>query len=285
MKTLRTFAILGAIVLLASTVLFAQRSGAGTRGIDPTAAVTLDGPVVAFSASLVSGLPTLTVDDAVLGTTAVRLGPYWFLSDAGFTATAGQMVRVVAYPCTFCDTGYVAESVENLATGATLVLRSEDGYPVWLAGAAGDPGAGRSGKGAGAGLGRGGAGTGMAGAAPGGGRGAGLCQGLGPDLSAARTVSGRVESFTGAPGVHHPVLSLAVDGEKLDLAAGPYRVWIAAGFTPEVGQTLTATYAPVHLEAGDQLVLLSLSDPASGLELLFRDPETGLPVVGRGWRR
>jgi hypothetical protein len=95
------------------------------------------------------------------------------------------------------------------------------------------------------------------------------------------TVTGTVVSFTGAPGVHFPTLTLEVDGEELTLAAGPTRVWIAAGFEPAAGQELTVTYAPAVFAAGEEhRVILAVTDPATGLTLILRDAETGQPGFG-----
>jgi len=282
----------------------AANPGTGTPLFDPASVVTLEGPVVSFVAGPGVGTPTLTLDDAALGETAVHLGPYWFLIEADFAATAGDVVRLTAFACPVCNTDYVALSVDNLTTGTAITLRKDDGTPLWLGkagrgpawggeGAAVGPGPGsQAGPGAHAGrcpvcgavqnrAGRG-AGPGAPGAGFGHGPGPGSCFGLGPDVSAAITVTGNVTAFTGGPGVGMPLLTLTAAGEDLSMVAGPWRVWIGAGFLPTEGQELTATYAPVDRDGETFLVALTVTDPASGLTVVLRDLETGKPLGSRG---
>lgn len=272
--------ILKASLALAAVAAAGSLLAAATVGVDTSSAVTLEGPVVAFTGGLGAGLPVLTVDDDALGVTEVRLGPFWFLTDAGFTAATGDLVRLTAYPCALCKADWVAATAENLTTGSTVALRGDDGLPLWTGALGQGPGPG-PGVGAPGPHGRG-AGP-AAGAPPHGAhhRGFGPCGGAAPSLGAAMTVTGTVVSFTGEPGIHFPTLTLDVDGEELTLAAGPYRVWIAAGFEPAAGQELTVTYAPAVFAGGEEhLVILAVTDPASGLTLIVRDAETGQPGFG-----
>lgn len=261
----------------------AANPGTGTPLFDPASVVTLEGPVVTFAAGPAAGAPTLTLEDGALGETAVHLGPYWFLTEAGFAATAGDVVRLTAFACPVCKTDFVALSVDNLTTGTAITLREDDGTPLWL---------GKAGRGAHAGrcpgcgavqnrAGRG-AGPGAPGAGFGHGPGRGACLGLGPDVSAAITVSATVTAFTGGPGVGMPILTVEVAGEALSMVAGPWRVWTAAGFLPTEGQELSVSYAPVERDGETFLVALSVTDPTSGLTVVLRDLETGKPLGSRG---
>ena len=253
--------------------------GPGMPAVDPATMVILEGPVVSFVAGPAMGLPTLTVDDPVEGTVAVRLSPYRILREAGFTAAAGDLVRITAYPCVLCTADYAAAMVENLTTGLEVTLRDEDGTPVWL----GHPGPG-SGPGPGTSQGPGFGPGSNQGSGPHHqpGWGQGTCLGMGPDVSAAVTVTGTVVAFSGGPGVGVPVLLLAAGGDELTLVAGPWRIWDAAGFFPEEGEELTVTYAPAERNGETFLVILTVTDPVSGLTVVLRDPETGKPLGSRG---
>ena len=130
MKTIQILSL--AAVLL---VLGAPRLPAAA--VDPDAAVTLEGTVVGIGTGAGFAMPTLIVDDAERGETAIRLGPAWYLKDQRFTAAAGDRVRAVAFPCLVCAADWVAAEVENLTTGAAVELRDAEGQPVWHRGAGG----------------------------------------------------------------------------------------------------------------------------------------------------
>jgi hypothetical protein len=292
MNTLRTIKMLvpTAMILTLAVIPLALAGGPGGAGqgpgpgdgsgipvVDPSATVLLEGPVVSFVAGPGMGLPTLTVNDPVEGATEVRLGPFRILRDAGFTADVGDLVRITAYPCVLCTAEYAAASVENLTTGISVTLREDDGTPVWLG--TNGPGAGSRGPNSSQGP---GFGPGSSRPGRGSGRGMGTCLGLGPDVSAAVTVTGTVVAFSGGPGVGVPMLTLAAGGDELNLVAGPWRIWDAAGFFPQEGQELVVTYAPAERDGETHLVILTVTEPATGLTLVLRDPETGKPLGPRG---
>lgn len=99
---------------------------------DPSAAFTVYGPVESFTAAFGSGMPTLVVDDGALGTVEIGLGPVWFLQDAGFAAAPDDEVEALVFSCPVCAAPYVALWVDNVTTGASVVLRGEDGRPLWI---------------------------------------------------------------------------------------------------------------------------------------------------------
>ncbi len=303
MKHLKTFAIVGVLTALASPVL-AQRSGAGARDgtgplIDSATLVVVEGTVKEFVAGFGQGAPSLVVADAAQDLHTFILGPFWYLSAQQFVAAPGDLVTVSAYPCQLCETGVAVVKVVNATQGVTLTLRDENGVPLWThrqaghgAGGQGSGGAsagqGNGGKGSG-GNGNGGNGTGDQGrGAPGGGKGnggpegggLGNCGGLLPDLARTTTFSGSVVSFAAAAGAGPASVTLSTAGGEVTVLLSPAMVLMKAGYTPTPGAELEIVAAPAELNGSEVWLALTLTDVASGLTLVFRDPATGLPVAG-----
>ncbi len=275
---------------MAAAATAQMRRGAGRATgpqADMSATTTVTGTVVALKAGAGMGMPSLVVAVDGSGEQTFVLGPYRYLSAQGFAAAAGDRVEVTTAPCTSCPNGAAVVSVHDVSTSATLNLRGQDGVPLWVAGAGGGRG-GRGRRGGGACLGTGpGAAAGAAmgagrGRGAGMGRGAALCNGAGPDMARVATYSGTVKAFTGGPGQGLPSLVLTTGSGDVTLTVSPYRALMAAGYTPAAGTAVEAVAAPVTLDGGEQLVVITLTDAASGLEISLRDPQTGLPVGGRG---
>ncbi|MCU0305869.1 MAG: hypothetical protein MUC56_17590 [Thermoanaerobaculales bacterium] len=277
------------LVLTIAIALLAAGTAAATGGADPTSAVELAGPVLAYTASSGSGMPMLTVDDAVLGAADVALGPVWVLRQAGFSAEVGDQVELVAFACTSCAAPLVAAWVDNLSNGSSVVLRDEDGRPVWTARQQRRGGSARPGQGGGGGAGSGGSGgSGSGGGEPGG---SGSGSGSGPgepggggglDMTQVATVTGEVADFTGPGGPDEPILALVADGETFLITVSPYQPIAAAGLVIEPGLVLTVTFAPTECVAEPHLVTIAVTDVATGLTIQLRDPETGFPMAPGG---
>lgn len=331
----RSALLIAAAVALVAFPAVAQPHGGPGPAADPSQAFDVLGTVISFTAEPGAGTPTLVVDDVALGEIAIRLGPLWLLREAAFTAVPGDQVAALVYPCTLCTVPYVAAAVENLTAGTSVVLRDEDGYPLWMGrrGTGGGRGFcagpqdgleeqrgshGGGGSGAGSGMGSGpaggqgpGAGSGPgAGMGPGGGPGAGSgpgagpgagegpgagpgpgaggypggqCQWAGPDMSQAEVLTGTVVSLEVGFGVSHPSVILEVGGEEIEVFLMPYAPLAAAGFLIEPGTELQVVAAPWAAPWGDEVwVAISVTDPATGLTVQLRDPETGYPVTGGG---
>lgn len=294
----RSALIIAIALLITALPAMAQRAGDGTGpAVDPSEALDVYGTVVSFTASVGSGMPRLVVDEAALGEIEIGLGPLWFIQEAGFGADAGDVVEATVFPCDSCAAEYVAQVVENVTTGTSVTLRGEDGRPLWRGrgGTGGGQGfcrqsgtdAKRSGQG-----GRGGNGSASGqgaqndqGANPGDFPG-GQCQWTGPDMTAVATVTGTVVSVDVTFGNPRPSVVLDVDGEEIEILLRPYAPLAAAGFLIEVGSELQVTYAPWVLpDEVEVLVAISVTDPATGLTVQLRDPETGYPIGGgRGHR-
>jgi len=314
----RSALLIFAMALLVTALpTMAQQAGNGTGpAADPSAAFDVYGTVISFTASAGSGMPMLEVDDATLGAIEIGLGPLWFLQEAGFSAMPGDEVEGLVFTCTVCSADYVALWVDNMTTGASVVLRGEDGKPLWIqrGGTGGGQGfclqsasdamrsgqgsqggnGGPSGNGAGDGSGtgngpRGGEGP-QAGEGPQGGQGpnagdfpGGQCEWTGPDMTAATTVTGTVVSVDVGFGNHRPTVVLDIGGEEVEILLMPYSPLAAAGFLIQPGTELQVTYAPwLIFGAEEVLVAISVTDPATGLTVQLRDPETGYPVTGGG---
>ncbi|MEW6758810.1 MAG: hypothetical protein AB1347_11365 [Acidobacteriota bacterium] len=108
-----------------------HRNGGGIYNsctLDPATAVDIEGVVTDYAFGLGTHSNTLTVDAA--GTLySFGLGPYWFMVQNGFTVQVGDQVRA---HIALCSDHYAAFTVENVTTGATLVLRDADGVPLWI---------------------------------------------------------------------------------------------------------------------------------------------------------
>ncbi len=283
-------AALGMALVLASPLAAQQgrggaRDGSGPR-VDTGTTFTVQGEVVSFRAAPGQAMPQLTVREASGSETAFVLGPFRYLQAQNFTAEAGERAEVTGWVCAGCPQGMVVGQVKNLTRGLTLVLRDADGTPVWT-GPAGRGVrrhlAGRTtGVGAARGLGMG-AGQGM-GATQRGGR--HLCAASGPDLGRVATFVGPVVSFSGGPGEGFPTLVMSASQGEVEVMLSPYRALLQAGYTPAAGAQVEVKAAPVSLDGQDHWVALALKDVATGLEVVLRDPATGLPpAMCRGGRR
>jgi len=284
------------IVLLslvaAASVAFA--GGSSITGADPSQAFEVSGTVAAVSVGSGSGMPMLTVDDAVLGPVDVALGPIWVLQEAEFSVEVGDSVDLLAYPCASCAASAVAAWVENLTNGTSVDLRDEDGSPLWTqrmssrsgstrpgqgGGSGGQTGGGQGGgQGGGSG---GGTGTGQPGGS-GNGTGSGPANGSGLDMSQIATATGNVVDFTGFAGSGQPVLTLDANGQSIEIVLSPYQPILAAGLVIEPGDTLTVAFAPTDCDEAPQNVAISILDDATGILVQLRDPETGFPMTNGG---
>lgn len=264
---------------MAASIASAQ--GTGVPAVDPTAALAVSGPVVAFIAGPGSGHPTMTVSDAARGETSFILGPFRYLESVSFSAATGDQVEALLYSCPVCTAGWVAARVDNLTNGSSAVLRDSSGVPLWTGrgmGAGGRAGAGRRAMGRAA----------AAGPAAGSSRlavGQRQCGGAGLDMSAASTATGTVKAFTGGPGEGTPTLTLQTAAGDLEILVSPYRTLAAADLSLDTGRSLEIVYAPVAGTDGELLAAVSLTDTGTGLTVQLRDPETGTPsAAGRGRR-
>ncbi len=269
------------LVLLAITVAGSSLAGTGQRGnrggsgplIATAQTVTVEGTVVQFVAGLGQGMPELQVEDAGGALYTFVLGPYWYLTDQGFTAQPGDAVVVTAYPCTLCDTGFAVVSVVNVTAGVTLTLRDANGLPIWPQLQPSEPGGGGQGQPSGK--------TGTARPVIRSSGGSGTGDRLVPDLTRTTTFTGTVASYSVVAGTGAGTLVLATDSGDMSFLLSSVWVLINAGFNPQVGATLSVVAAPVIIDGQEIWVALTITDEATGLTFVLRDPATGLPVGGQ----
>jgi len=272
MKNTISIAIIGTLILLGAAAGSAQ--GTGVPAADPNQAFDIEGTVISFTAGSRSGMPLLVVDDVISGgEVSVALGPAWFLQLSGFSVLAGDWVELVAYPCASCAAENVAASVLNVTNGTSVELRDEDGVPLWHAAYRGSA---RGAQGVTASR-RGSASHGDSG------QGNRTGGGWGLDMTTVTTVLGTVEDIRDGTQDGDPHLRLAVDDSVLTihLTANALVKIEAAGILLEQGVELEVTYALT--KCWDAMVALSLTDPATGLSIQLRDPETGFPLTGSGF--
>lgn len=252
-------------VLVIATAAFAQQYGRGSgSGTPPSGTPTVvTGTVVTFTSAAGAGMPSLVVDQNGAPVTFV-LGPFWFLQNAKFSATAGDRVELTVLSCASCPNGNAVVAVKNLTNGSSATLRNSDGVPLWQSkGSQRGPGGGMNGQ-----QGQYGAGS----------RG-GSCNGTAPDMTQLTSFSGKVASFTGGARAGRPTLVLVTaQGERTFLVA-PYRIVMDAGYEFVAGASITLTAVP---NANGEWVVVSLHDDATGADLVLRDAQTGLPVGGGG---
>lgn len=306
MKHSRMVAIVVVALALASAGLAGQQGGARDGSgplIDTSQLVVFEGTVVQLVAGLGQGMPELEITTPASQTLSFVLGPYWFLQASGFAADAGDAVEVSAYACTACESGYAVVKVVNTTKAVTLVLRSDDGTPLWTAsgtktlrrqlgrtGSGTGPGTGGNGEngngpGSGTGPGSGGpgqTGNGGPGTGPGQVGGCDVCEP--PDLGQVQTFTGTVSSVDVSAGDGTPTVTLATTAGDVTFLISPYSILQRAAFTLTVGQALEITAAPVEHDGVETWLALVIKDTATGLTVVLRDPATGLPPIGRGRR-
>lgn len=280
-------AIVFMTLVLATAGLAGQNRGGAKDGtgplIDTSNLLVFQGTVVQLVAGLGQGMPELELTTTSGQTLSFALGPYWFLQASGFVAEAGDTAEVSAYACTTCESGYAVAKVVNQTKALTLILRADDGTPLWAA--QGSKTArrqlGRAGTGGNSDPGQHGQpGTGEPGKGPGQPGGCEACEQ--PDLGQVSTFAGTVASVEATAGDGTPTVTLATSAGDVTFLISPYSILQRAGFALTVGQALEITAAPVEHNGVETWLVLVIKDTATGLTVVLRDPSTGLPPVGRG---
>jgi hypothetical protein len=262
--------------------------------LDPSQLYHYEGVVASIQAAPGSGAPLFVLQTADGSEVTFQTGPYWFFDVAGFVLAEGDNVAVDAFASIDPTiTLYYAARIQNLDTGAVIILRDDSGVPQWTGGrhfggqgnggpSGQNPGNGNGGDGSGDGSGRGGSrGNGQGGDENGQG---GDENGQGGASSFAleniQVVTGTVTVTSLALGQKDSSFILTDgSGAAWDIRVGPFWFLAANGFTLSVGDSVEATVAsrasdPLHLFA------LQIKNLTTGATVVLRD-DYGFPL----WRR
>ncbi len=301
----RSYLTLILMALMGSGAFLAAQTG--PIHLDPSQLHHFEGMVASIQAAPGHGTPLFVLRTADGGEVTFQTGPYWFFDVAGFILAEGDDVTVDAFASIDPAISlYYAARIQNLDTGALVVLRDDAGVPQWTGGRqfGGQGNGGPSGQNPGNGSGgEGGQGQGNPGGAgdSGGGSGNGSCDGSGRGGARGNGQGGDENGPSGPAGYALEniqvvtgtvaVTSLALgqkdssfilmdgSGAAWDIRVGPIWFLAANGFTLSVGDGVEATVAsrasdPLHLFA------LQIRNLTTGATIVLRD-DNGFPL----WRR
>jgi len=293
----RMHVLFGAMLVFALTAFLAAQgngnggsgnggSGGGTiQHLDPSQLFHFEGIVTAILAAPGAGQPGFVLTPAAGEPVTIQAGPYWLFDSEAFELTEGDAVSVDAFASADPAVAvFHAAVIRNLTDGTELVLRGEDGRPLWTGGRqyqlgdhgrrgdrAGMPGGECDGSGNGPAEGRG---RGRQGGADNG----GACQ-L-PDLASLREITGRVTATSFSLGARACGFTLTdADGVTCAIAMGPAWYLAANSFTVQTGDAVTVL-------AGN-----CLADPARWIAFQVVNHSAGTAIVLRGenglplWKR
>ena len=101
-----------------------------------------------------------------------------------------------------------------------------------------------------------------------------------PDLSQVTTYSGTVVSWSLVTGGGPATVVLATADGDVTIFLSPASILVKAGYEPAEGAALEIVAAPVTIDGAQVWLAITVTDVASGLQIVLRDPATGLPVTG-----
>lgn len=249
----RVMILMMALVLVA-TAAYAGNKKKGGGHVDLSAVRTVTGPVTEVAMDYGMGHPGFTMSSAEEGALTINLGPYFYLVANNFSLAVGDQVsaRVAT-----CRAGVVAFEVSDLTTGKQILLRGDDGLPLWTGGTKGT----------------GGQGGGQGGQRRNGCRLGGYGAGLAVDLSTLTTVQGTLAATGTGLGTHNNTVTLQVGPEAYALSMGPYWYMVKEGFTLQFGETLQVRMA----QCQGHWAAFSVTRPSTGETLQLRDDQ-GVPL-------
>ena len=239
-------------ILTAAAALAASLFAQGPKGPNPAApatgqpavniaaSATISGRIVSVQVTYGAQYPSITLDGKT-----IKIAPVWFLLEHDFELGAGEEVSALVAPSAKAgDPSLYAISVTKAASGATLIMRSENGAPLWTAhgnGSAPSPRRQNSGS---------------------------CCV----DPSTIALAQGVVDAITQGAGIQQPQLTLVSNGQAITVKVGPEKTLLSADFEIKAGMVLTVRYAGSTCTG--ELVALSLADEGGKQVVLRNDDGT-----------
>lgn len=102
-------------------------------GLDLAAMTEVHGAVTTVSFALGQRRSSFTLQATDGPVYTVTVGPLWYLAANEFTLRSGDVASVVMAPSLTNPGEWVAFQIRDETTGATIVLRDEEGFPLWRA--------------------------------------------------------------------------------------------------------------------------------------------------------
>jgi hypothetical protein len=259
----RTWMVL-ALALMASTLIFAGQGRRKKSDVDLSTVRTVQGSVTAVSLEAGIGLPGFVLGTSDGSSLSVHLGPYWYLVSQNFSLGIGDAVSATVSDCPKTpDTQDVtAFSVEDLTSGASILLRDSEGAPVWQSG--------RKGNGNGSGQ---GGGKGHGGCQANGCRHGGYGVGGSVDLATLVETEGTATAVGLGLGTHHNTITFSAGGTDYALGLGPLWYMAQQGFTVTAGDALRVKMAQCSMG----WTAFEVANLTTGQTLLLRDDQ-GVPL-------
>lgn len=251
-----------ALMILASTLVFAQGGKKKKGEVDLSTLRTVNGTVTTVSMDYGLGQPGFVMDAGSEGTLSVHLGPYWYLVSQNFSVGVGDAVSAVVTDCPKTrDKGDVtAFSVDDLTSATSVVLRDEAGLPVWKKARGGHGNGGGQGDGQGNGQGNGR-------------RQGGYGAGLTVDLTTLVEMEGTVAQAGLGMGTHQNAITFSAGGTDYSLGLGPLWYMVQQGFSVTAGDGLRVRMA----QCARGWVAFDVTNLTTGSTLVLRD-EQGVPL-------
>jgi hypothetical protein len=244
---MRKLIYLGIVVTAFSSLMLAQNGpnqGGNRPNQNAANVVVLEGLVE--TANMYEGPPSFTMSSAG-GPITIMAGPRRLLVRNSFGINVGDRLRVAAFQSPRLTGVYVAMTLQNPDTGATVTLRDSDGFPLSGRG-------GRSGRRS--------------------------CSACYMDPSDVVSLEGPVADVHMGVGQKHPTFALSqADGTLVSILTGPYYLLLEGNFAINTGDRMAVRAYPSS-QFENSYVAIELENLSTGAVLTLRDDD-GIPLWGR----